>query len=239
MLAFKAEVVIGVLLVVRHRTPRLAALLVLVVVTSTLAAGREVTAAHSVWLSLVVTGLLGAVAASRLLAPGANLAAGYRVASPWWLVPSGRLAGGLLALLPVVTGVALLLGAVGLTTQGSVRLSALIICYAATSSSLVLALTPVIGASAAAAIGFLLAWFGTVPPSAVALAVERWSLIRGPLVLTWNTLPFGWRAIRWFEAGNALDCGLFVCWLLAGITVSAWSLSSSYRLRDRLPGADL
>ena len=93
-----------------------------------------------------------------------------------------------------------------------------------------------IGSSASAALGFLLAWFGTVPPSAVALAVDRWPLIRSPLVMAWNTLPLAWRAVRWFEGGPVLDYVWFVGWLLAGVALAALSLSSRYRSEDRPPG---
>jgi hypothetical protein len=238
-LAFQAEVALGALLVVRHRTPRLASMLVILLVAATLMTVQEVTTTKCVWLSLVAAGSLAAVAGSRLLAPGANLVAGCRIGSPWWLVPSGRLVGGLLALFPVVAAVGLVLGAAGLSPRGSLRLSVLIVCYSATSASLIMALAPGVGASAAAAVGFLLAWFGTVPPSAVALAVDQWPLVRSPLVIAWNTLPLAWRAVRWFEGGGVLDCGWFVGWLLAGVALAAFSLSSRYRSEDRTPRGQL
>ena len=198
LLAAKAEIVLGALLVIRHRTPRLTALLVLAVVASGfLTRGGPGGPAHSRWVVFVVAGSLVAVSASRLLAPGAALAAGYRVAASWWLVPSARLVGALFVTFPLVAGAALVLGQPVGAEFSAGDLISVTGLYAATLAALVLALTPAVGASAAAAIGFMAAWFGMLPPSAVSNAFERWPIVQRALVLAWNSLPLGWRAMRW------------------------------------------
>ncbi|UCG87351.1 MAG: hypothetical protein JSW71_02050 [Gemmatimonadota bacterium] len=237
--AAKAEVLMGVLLVVRHRTPRLAGVLVLAIVASKLMAhSTDGAGGGAVWINLVAGGSLAAVATSRLLAPGANLAAGYHAASWWWLVPAARLVGGLAVTVPVLTAATLLLGATSLTVPEVVRLGMVTACYAASCGALVLAVTPVMGGSGAAAAGFILAWFGTVPPSGVATLVERWPPVEGPLVLMWNTLPLGWRAARWFEHGDLSDPILFLFWLPVGIAAAAWTMTVCYRSQHPRPGSD-
>jgi hypothetical protein len=240
VLAAKAEVALAVLLVVRHRTPRLTGLLVLAIMTSVLIArSRDGATGSAVWITLVVSGSLAAVSGSRLLAPRPNLAAAYRVASDWWLVPTARLVGVLIVLLPILVSVALLMGAPSMTTRELVRLGAAAAGYAASWAALVMALTPAMGASGAAATGFLLAWFGAVPPSGVAAAVERWPLVQGPLVLMWNTLPLGWRASQWLEHGNVSDLALLVVWFPLSLAMAAWTMTVCYRLQHPRPGSSL
>ena len=236
LLAVKAEIVLGALLVIRHRTPRLAALLVLAVVASSfLAGGGPGGPGHSQWLVFFGAGSLAAVSASRLLAPGAALAAGYRVAASWWLVPTARLVGSLLVTLPFVAGAALLLGQPVGAGLGASELVAVTGLYSATLAALVLALTPALGASAAAAIGFVTAWFGMLPPSAVSNAFERWPIVQRALVLAWNSLPLGWRAMRWLEGGTHSDGVVLFGWLLVGIATAAWAITWVLRSRNQKP----
>ncbi len=236
LLAVKAEVVLGALLVIRHRTPRLMGVLVLVVVASGFLIGSSSrSGAQPPWLVLVVAGCLAATCASRLLAPGAALAAGYRVAAAWWLVPSARLLGALLVIVPLVMCAALL---VGYPTQGRVGLSALVAVaslYAAALGSLVLALTPALGASAGAAMGFMAAWFGMLPPSAVSDALERWPILQRVLVWVWNSLPLGWRATHWFDWGANRDLVLLLGWVFGGIAGAAWIATWARRSRNQQP----
>jgi len=240
LLAVKAEVLMGILLVVRHRTPRFAGLLVLALIASNMIAeSLDGAAGNGVWINLVVGGSLAAVATSRLLAPGANLAAGYRAASDWWLVPTARLVGALAVVVPGLVAVGLSLGAASLAAGEMVRLGVVTTGYVAGSSALVMAITPVMGASGAAAAGFILAWFGTVPPSGVSAVVERWPSVQGPLVLAWNTLPLGWRAIRWFEHGNLADPVALAFWLPLGITATAWTMTVCFRSQQPHPGLSL
>jgi len=237
LLAAKAEIVLGALLVIRHRTPRLTALLVLAVVASGfLTRGGSGSPANSPWVVFVVAGSLVAVSASRLLAPGAALAAGYRVAASWWLVPSARLVGALFVTFPLVAGAALVLGqpvGAGFSAGELISVTGL---YAATLAALVLALTPAVGASAAAAIGFMAAWFGMLPPSAVSNAFERWPIVQRALVLAWNSLPLGWRATRWLERGTHGDGFLLFGWLLVGLATAAWAITWALRSRNQKPG---
>jgi len=240
LLAVRAEVLMGVLLVARHRTTRLAGLLAIAIVASSLIASSVgETGGSGVWVSLVVAGSLAAVAASRLLAPGASLAAGYRAASYWWLVPSARLIGGIAATLPVLLAVMLIVAASSLTPARVAWLSVVTVGYAASGAALVMAVTPVMGASGAAAAGFIFAWFGTVPPSGVSALVERWPLVQGPLVFLWNTLPLGWRAIRWFEHANPWDPALIAAWLPIAVCASAWTMTVCYRSQHPHPGWSL
>lgn len=240
LLALQAEVVIGVLLVLRHRTLLLAGLLVLILLVSHMIAQSDGAATGSaVWVTLVVAGSLVAVAASRLLAPGANLAAAYRVAAAWWLVPAGRLVGGLAVTLPGVFAVALVVGATSVTAWQLVQLGLLTAGYAASAGALIMAVTPVVGASAAAALGFAVAWFGTVPPSGVSILLERWPLLQGPLVLLWNTLPLSWRAIRWLDRGGLVDPLVIVAWLPLAVATAAWTMTVCYRSQHPRPGSSL
>lgn len=236
LLAVKAEIVLGALLVIRHRTPRLAALLVLAVVASSfLVGGGSGGPGHSQWLAFFGAGSLAAVSASRLCAPGAALAAAYRVAASWWLVPTARLVGSLFVTLPFVVGAALLLGQPVGAAYSASELVAVIGLYAATLAALVLAVTPALGASAAAAIGFVAAWFGMLPPSAVSNAIDRWPFVQRALVLAWNSLPLGWRAMRWLERGTHSDGVVLFGWLLVGIAAAAWAIPWVLRSRTQQP----
>jgi len=169
---------------------------------------------------LLMTGTLAAVAGSRLLAPGAALAASRRVAAVWWLAPSGRLIGALFAILPVVA-VSVLAG--GRPGPEFPKLATVTTLYAAAAASLVLALAPLIGASAAAAFGFVGAWLGMLPPSGIHVALDNWPVVQKPAVWLWNMLPLGWRANRLFEGDTAVDAVVLLCWVVAGVTAAAWA----------------
>jgi hypothetical protein len=234
LIAAKAEVVLGALLVIRHRTPRLAALLTLVVVVSSLMVGGGSRGLEqSQWVVFVVTGSLVAVSASRLLAPGPAMAAGYRVAASWWLVPSARLIGALFVTLPLVACAALVLGQPSGAGFGAIKVIAVTGVYAAALAALVLALTPAVGASAGAAIGFVAAWFGMLPPSAISHAFERWPIVQRVLVVAWNSLPLGWRATRLLESGTYGDGMLLLGWLLVGVATAAWAVTWVLRSRNQ------
>ncbi|MBI2616239.1 MAG: hypothetical protein HYW52_11315, partial [Gemmatimonadetes bacterium] len=126
LLAAKAEVVFGLQLVTRHRAPRLAALLGLGV--AALAAASEPSPERVARVVLLVAGTLAAVSASRLLSPGPALAAARMVVAPWWLVPTGRLAGALCVLGPVTVGMGLALATA--SPQGAPVLSAVAVALA-------------------------------------------------------------------------------------------------------------
>jgi hypothetical protein len=123
-----------------------------------------------------------------------------------------------------------------LTPAEVARLGVVTACYVASGAALVMAVTPVMGASGAAAAGFIFAWFGTVPPSGVSAMVERWPLVQGPMVLIWNTLPLGWRAIRWFEHANSADPALIAVWFPVAVCAAAWTMTVCYRSQHPHPG---
>jgi len=239
LLAAKAEAVLAVHLVIRHRTPRLAALLLLVVVLSTVLRSQATDgAARSLENLLLVCGTLAAVSGSRLLAPGAALSAAYRVAARWWLVPAGRLAGAMLVVLPVVGVTTIAMGPSQGRGTGVVSVLLASCVYTGAVASTVTAATPVAGSSAAAALGLLLAWLGGLRPSAIYLALEPVPLVQRPLVFLWNVLPLNWRAVRWIEDGVSADALLLGGWLVAGVCVAGWAMPKMYRLHRHASGAD-
>ncbi len=235
LLAAKAEVVMGVHLVMRHRTPRLAGLLVLVVVLSAVLRDPAGSVRGPSNL-LFVCGTLAAVAGSRLLAPGAALAAAYRVAAPWPLVPAARLVGALLVVMPVVAVTTMAVGPSlgGGEVSGTVVVSAGV--YTGAIASVVLAATPVTGSSVAAACGLLMAWLGGLRPSAIHFALESVPFVERPMVYLWNALPLNWRAARWIEDGATGDGFVLVAWLLLGVCAAGWIMPSVYRLQGHMEG---
>lgn len=224
-LAAKAEVVFGAHLVMRHRSPRLAVLLCLLVIAMAVARGRADTAAGLTETALLVAGTLGAVGGSRLFAPGAALAAARRVAAGWWVVSTGRLIGALLVTLPIVAVAVLAVGAEA--NPGRVGLVSMI--YAGAVVAAVIAGTPLVGASAAAALGLVGTWLGGIGPSGVSVMFEPWPAVRGSIVLLWNVLPLEWRAARWLREPNVTDSLVLLSWMVLGLTLSAWTTSVRYR----------
>lgn len=233
-LKLKAEVVLAVQLVSRHRATRLAVLLVLMLIAA-VAAGDGSGVAGRIRVVLVAAGTLGAVAGSRLLAPGGALAAARMSAGDWWLAPAGRLLGAVCIVAPVcfVGVVALLAPHAPLITHLGVGAVATV--YAAGVTAVTAALAPAWGASAAAALGFFGAWLGPVPPSDVYALFAPVPLLQHPLVLGWNVLPLPWRAARWIENGTAGDGLLLIGWIALGILAAAWSTSRFHRA-EREPG---
>ncbi len=103
-LAFKAEVVLAILLVVRHRAPRLAVVLVLSLVLLVAQRNRhgaasQVSMGHIV---VLIGATLATIGGSRVFAPGGPLCAARRVGARWWLPPLGRLVGLLCLIVPTV-----------------------------------------------------------------------------------------------------------------------------------------
>lgn len=233
-LAFKSEVVLAAQLVMRHRAPRLAALLALLVVC--LALLRSDGGGGSARTVLLIGGVVVAVGGSRPLAPGPALAGAYRVAAPGWLVPLGRLVGTLIVTLPVIA-----VGAVGLSHLApdvpTGQLAVAVTVYCSAVASLMLAVTPVVGSSLAAVLGFSAAWVGIAPPTVIHAALQKWPAVQGPSVLVWNVMPFGWRAVRWMRDGNHADLVLLLAWSCLGLAVAAWAVSAAYRAQRPPDGA--
>jgi len=228
-LALKADVVLGAQLVSRHRSPRLAAVLVLALLVA--AAGqRPAPGPARAPLAVVAAGVMVAVAASRLFAPGGALAASRAAAARWWVAPVGRLTGALVLTLPLAVAAAALLVLPGAGVETAVRVSAAVILYGAALAAVTAALTPLLGSSVAASVGLMSAWLGAIPPTALAALLGAWPLVARPLVWLWNVLPLPWRAIRWLSHGNAQDPVMLVVWGVLGALVVGWSAERFYRV---------
>ncbi|NIN09930.1 MAG: hypothetical protein GTN62_00805 [Gemmatimonadales bacterium] len=228
-LAAKAEVVLGMLLTVRHRAVRLAGLLCVVVIGLGVFDEGEPELARQYQTVLLVGGSLAAVGGSRLFAPGAALAALRRSAGPWWLAPVGRLVGVLLVVWPLVgIGTGALAGP-SADWQTATRLGLIAGLHAAAVAALTLALAPALGATAAGTLGLSAAWLGGIPPSGVLELFGGWSYVQRPAVLLWNVLPLNWRAARWFRAGTVEDLLVLGGWVVLGVMLAAWSAGCVYR----------
>lgn len=220
-LTLRAEIMLGGLLVGRHRSFRLTLLLVLALIV---VAGSAQGAAASAHTLLVSAGTLGAVAGARLMAPGAALDSVRRVGATWWVPSVGRLAAVAMVLAPLVGVGALALVRPAEDWVGAVRCGALAWGYGVTWAGCVLALAPVLGASPAAALGVLGVWLGGIPPSAVHEVLRGAAYLQRPAVLLWNALPLGWRAHR-VLAGSLPDVAVLGIWLALGIAVATWASS--------------
>ena len=219
-LAFKAEVVLAIQLITRHRAPRLVLLLVASLALVMLSGGREGTAGTRHQTILLVAGSLGAVAGSRLLARGGPLAAARGAATSSMVPAIGRVTGVVLLIGPIVLPLCVaVLGPAGLTTTFVVLL------HGAATVALTMALTPAVGASSAAALGFLAALVGGVRPSQVGVLLSTWPFTQTPAVILWNTLPLSWRAARWLADGPGRgDPWVLTVWLAAGLWAAAWAI---------------
>jgi hypothetical protein len=178
---------------------------------------------------LVSGGALTSVAASRLLAPGAALAAVHRAAAPWWLAPTGRLLGAQLLVVPLLLIVATALLAPMGAGPGPLRVAAAALVFSSALGALVCALTPHTGASAAGALGLLASFFGLARPSEVSLLFDNLPLLQRPLVLAWNVLPLPWRAALWLDTGSWHHAAWFGCWVIVGIAAAGWVAALPWR----------
>jgi hypothetical protein len=230
VLATKAEAVLASQLVLRHRTPRLAGFLVLVVTALRLLRSKaDATLPPDSRTVLLIAGTLAAVAGSRLVAPGGALTCAYRVAGPWWMVPVGRTIGSLLVTLPLVCVGVLVLGAPVSSLSGLCSLAIVALVYTAVTTSCVLGCAPILGSSAAATLGLAGTWLGGIPPSAVHVALAKWPVVQGPAVLLWNLLPLNWRAARLVAQPGYSDSLVLLTWLLLGVGGAAWAIGSVHR----------
>jgi hypothetical protein len=162
LLAFKAEIVLAIQLITRHRAPRLAAVLAFSAVALLVAEGRAVAAGEARRHTIIfIAGAVSAVAASRLLAKGPAWASVRRSASHPLVVPAGRLTGFLLLALPAAGAAALSL--LALRDEQAPRLVVSLPLYCLAIGAVVMSVTPVLGASAAACAGVALAFLGVAP----------------------------------------------------------------------------
>jgi len=221
LLRAKAEMVFGALLVVRSRTVWLACLLSLVAVVLSsidMLGGNEGTNRNAI--VFMIAGAIAAVVGSRLLAPGGALAASRQVAARFWLVPFGRLTGGMLVVLPVIAIAAFFLRS---AEAGPVQLSMTVALYTAAVAAGVLTMAPAAGGSAAAAVGLVSVWVGVVPPVDVQAVLQKWPLLQRPLVLLWHLLPLQWRAGRLLDRFGWPDALVLLSWIALGLAFTGWT----------------
>lgn len=224
-LRLKAEIAFGVQLVVRHRAPRFAALLVALVVLLVRHGGGSPEQLSRTLL--LAAGTLAVVGASRAFTPGAAVAAARRVAGPIWLAPCGRLAGVLLVALAGTAAAAAVLYAEDIGA-GFVAL-VVSLCFAAAVGSLTAALTPLVGASSAATLGFVPVWLGSASPDAVARLLVMWPHAVRPVVVLWNVLPLPWRALDFLARPHTEPVLLLAAWVVVGLGGIAWSVERPLR----------
>jgi hypothetical protein len=223
VLALKSEIVLAVQLTTRHRAPRLAVFLAATLVVMLLVQDPSSVSLDAFRRTVVLIGsALAVVSASRLVAQGGALSSVRRTASPWLLAPAGRLVGVLLlTAVGVFAASSIVLG----TRWGipeALRCASMVLVYCAAIAASAMALTPLTGASAAAAFGLIGALVGGVRPSEVAGLLEGWPLLRGPAVLAWNVLPLPWRAERWLATGGWADPLVLLIWVAFGVVATAY-----------------
>ncbi len=219
-LALKAEALLGLHLVTRHRAPRLAGVLGLALVAAA-AVSESGPGARSV---LLIGSTLAVVGASRVLAPGPALASARMVAARWWVAPVGRLAGALCAVVPFAVGIAALV----MVPHGEAslwRVAWVTTAYAVVLIACTIAMAPSLGASLAATLAFVAVWLGGVPPSAVSAVLGPWPLLERGAVWAWSLLPLPWRALRWLAGGPIADPLVLLAWAAIGMTLAAWQVS--------------
>ncbi len=212
--------IFGAFAVARHRTVRVAGILAFAAIAAWMLSGVAHEPRVTASTLLVAGGSLAAVAGSRLLAPGAALAAARRTGARWWLVPVGRLTGAVLVVSPAVWIGAIALGGTD-DWLAVLRLALVGWLYAAAVAAVSLALAPGIGASPAGALGLLGVWFGGLAPSAMAELLAPVPYLQRPVVLLWNALPLGWRAERWWEESGWLDPTVLAVWVVVGVLLAA------------------
>jgi hypothetical protein len=231
LLRLKAEVVLAMQLVSRHRAVKLAATLVLlmtVAIASSAPAGGRVGGRQAV--ILLMAGMLAAVAGSRPLAPGGALAALRMAAARWWIAPVGRILGAGVVIYPLVLVPIVVLVAPQASAPVMLKVIVTVTLYIVCVIACVAALTPVIGASAAAGAGFFSAWVGQTPPSGMQALTAGVPALQGPLVLLWNVLPLPWRANRWFVQGTSEDAAVLFLWAALSLVAAAWTAERFYRV---------
>ena len=222
LLAAKAEVILGLQLVTRHRTVRLAAWLAVGVTAATAASAPSVDrVAH---VMLWIGGTLAALAGSRLLASGPALAAARIVVAPWWLPPAGRLLGALCAAVPAMLGAGVALLAASHGAAPVARMAGVTTVYAGALAAEVMALAPQVGATGAAGFGILAVWLGAASPPTVAELLAGWPVVAHLVAWAWAALPLPWRALRWLAEPRFADPALLLSWASLGIGLAGWRL---------------
>jgi hypothetical protein len=223
--ALKAEIIFGLYLIHRHRAVRLCTALVLI---SLVALGGK--PADSVPLDIVLGGVLGAVAGSRIVAPGAALNSVGPDLSVGWVV-GARVFGIGVLLVPFGTVMNL---AVSGGDPGFLNVMP-VVGYGLISASTVAALAPWIGASGAGTVGVFLAWVGRIPP---------WALFPGRSLdgveelvkILWVVAPMSWRIgvdVGGKGSGVATLVGTLALSLITAIVSIRFRMDPSIELKLR------
>lgn len=207
----KAEVVLGFQLVSRHRAPRLAAALTLVLAVAMSLARSSASTPACPPLVLSLVGGLSAIACSRPLAHGAALGSARLAAAPGWMVAGGRFIGAMLFIAPLVLFISVVTGH---TTFGFAIWRAEV--YAGAIGMTTVGLSPLVGASAASGIGLGLVALG-VMGSPLTVAAVPW--------LDQMFAPARHLEPSFGVAGMVLSSAV-------GLGLAAWAVS-----RRRSPGA--
>lgn len=222
LLAVKAEIVMGALLVLRHRAVRLVAVLALatVLVSSVQDQGPMPRTDHMSGTIFIVAGWLAAVAGSRALAPGPALAASRHVAAQWWLIPYGRLAGTLVLLLPAVNVAALCLRAGGSADSFATLLAVTV--YSTSIAALVLAIAPALGGSAASLAGIFIVLLGSIGHFGIEPALVDRSFLAAILHTSSRIFPTPAMAANLVAAHGVVDLLVLMGWVGGGVLAAGW-----------------
>lgn len=228
MSALTADVLLGGMLVARHRAFVLGMFLAAVLLAIAASAGDSGVVRRTLF---IVSGTLGAVAGTQLTGPAAALFAVRRCAALRWIPPCGRLLGGF-----AVTSPAVLIGLVVLARSGVgpaavAGWALLALLYLGVWMAVAAGIAPLIGEAAAGVLSIMLVWLGGTAPSGVHQLLASAPYLQRPAVVAWNLLPLGWRVER-AAAGGVADPLVLGAWLCGGLLLAAWSVDWVF-LRDR------
>lgn len=216
----KAEVRFAVLSVVRDRSARLVALLA--AATVGLMAWQEGgfdPAADRHQTGWAILSVVSVVWFSRILAPGGALEAARIVGTRWWVVPTGRGLGVVVLLVPVAFAAVATLASNGADAPGVVQFVIGGLTLAVTLGFLSMALTPFIGSSAAASVGFVLALMGGIPPVSFDMVFSG-GWFQWVSTWVWTALPLQWRAELWLS-GQGSFFAVSAVWLVLSLGAGA------------------
>lgn len=234
LLAAKAEIVLGALLVMRHRVVRVVAVLALVTVLVSSVQYRDPIPLtdHLSGTTFIIAGALAAVAGSRALAPGPALAASRHVAAQWWLIPYGRLAGTLLLLLPAVNVAAFCLRA---GTAGSSATLMAVTVYSTSIAALVLSIAPAIGGSAASLAGLFTVLLGSISNLGIEPAVVDRSFLSAVFHASTKIFPTPVMAANLVGAQGVVELLVLVGWVGGGVLAAGWAIRPDGRKMRHSP----
>lgn len=217
--ALKAEIILAIQLVTRHRAFRMtAALCGLALLGNRVAAARPL---ESAW---AVAGALGAVAGSRVLSRGAALASARLAAAPFRSV-AGRFIGVMAVIAPLTAVGAAVAGTpmpLGVSREVGVGVG-----YAAVLTAVAMGGTGMVGASSAATFGVFAAWVGQLPPGAWS---EQLGAAGGLALGAWSALPMAWRVAA-AASGDPASFRVLAAWGMLGLGGAVLGVARRRRLR--------